>query len=146
MKLINLDGSPNINLISHPLAFLRAQAAAATAGRQSPETVDVKGGGVSFRRQQSESGGDITIAETNPEILGKFYIYVHEISANGANEVDYEFTTWEWKCARRRMRWEAWASSPARSARGTSSAADPALWDCSPATGTTCSSSGGPRA
>ena len=77
MKLINLDGSPNINLISHPLAFLRAQAAAATAGRQSPETVDVKGGGVSFRRQQSESGGDITIAETNPEILGKVYIYVH---------------------------------------------------------------------
>merc|ERR1719471_1948108 len=47
----------------------KAQAAAATAGRQSPETVDVKGGGVSFRRQQSESGGDGSNAETNPEIL-----------------------------------------------------------------------------
>ena len=94
MKLINLDGSPNINLISHPLAFLRAQAAAATAGRQSPETVDVKGGGVSFRRQQSESGGDGTNAETNPEILGKVYIYVHEISADGANQVDANSRHW----------------------------------------------------
>jgi len=45
----------------------KAQAAAALAGRRSPETVDVMGGGVSFKRQQSESGGDGT--EANADIL-----------------------------------------------------------------------------
>ena len=48
----------------------------AVAGRRSPETVDVMDGGVSFRRQQSESGGDGASAEANADILGKVYIYL----------------------------------------------------------------------
>ena len=145
-----------INATSFP-SFInfppRAQTVAVATARKSPETVDVMDGGVSFKRQQSESGGDGVNAEMNADMLGKVYIsYVNLVPtvpicevdlvlvSNRNFEISMLFMTWEWKCARTMMRLVALAFWPARSAKGTSSD----LWSDSLGTGTTCSSSGGP--
>ena len=146
----------NINAISFPSLMNsppRAQTEVVATGRKSPETVDVMDGGVSFKRQQSESGGDGVNAEMNADMLGKVYIsYVNLVPtvpicevdlvlvSNRNFEISMLFMTWEWKCARTMMRLVALAFWPARSAKGTSSD----LWSDSLGTGTTCSSSGGP--
>ena len=46
------------------------------------------GGGVSFRRQQSESGGDGTNTEANADNLGRIQIFIYVIKLVPMSKVD----------------------------------------------------------